>query len=201
MSCSVNLRLGSDMMLLWLWHRPAATSPIQPLAWDPPYATSVDLESKKKKKKKRRRRRKKEKIYSLNNFQVCNTVLLIIVALLYIRSPDFFVCFFLLAALWHMEFLGQGSDLRHSCNLCCSCHKAGSFNPLCLLALKRRRCSYCSQQELLDLQILPYSQELVPLNQHLPIPHTTPLPLSSGNHHSILCFYELGFFIFSFYLK
>lgn len=102
---------------------------------------------------------------------------------------------------WHIEYLGQESDLRHSCNLCCSCHKAGSFNPLCLLALKRRRCSYCSQQELLDLQILPYSQELVPLNQHLPIPHTTPLPLSSGNHHSILCFYELGFFIFSFYLK
>ena len=24
--------------MLWLWHRPAATAPIQPLAWEPPYA-------------------------------------------------------------------------------------------------------------------------------------------------------------------
>ena len=31
----------------------------------------------------------------------------------------------------HMESLGQGSDLSHSCNLCCSCSKSRSFNPLC----------------------------------------------------------------------
>jgi len=26
-------------MLLWLWHRLAATTPIRPLAWEPPHAT------------------------------------------------------------------------------------------------------------------------------------------------------------------
>ena len=26
-----------DCMLLWLWHRPAAVAPIQPLAWNLPY--------------------------------------------------------------------------------------------------------------------------------------------------------------------
>ena len=28
----------SDPSLLWLWCRLAATAPIQPLAWEPPYA-------------------------------------------------------------------------------------------------------------------------------------------------------------------
>ena len=32
-------RRGSDPALLWLWRRPVATAPIQPLAWEPPYAT------------------------------------------------------------------------------------------------------------------------------------------------------------------
>ena len=26
-----------DPTLLWIWHRPAATGPIRPLAWEPPY--------------------------------------------------------------------------------------------------------------------------------------------------------------------
>ena len=29
---------SSDPVLLWLWHRPAATAPIGPLVWEPPYA-------------------------------------------------------------------------------------------------------------------------------------------------------------------
>ena len=29
--------------LLWLWCRPAATAPIRPLAWEPPYAVCVAL--------------------------------------------------------------------------------------------------------------------------------------------------------------
>ena len=37
-----------DLALLWLWCRPAATAPIRPLAWEPPYATSVTLEKMKK---------------------------------------------------------------------------------------------------------------------------------------------------------
>ena len=43
-SCGVGCRHGSDLVLLWLWHRPAATAPIRPLAWEPPYASGAALE-------------------------------------------------------------------------------------------------------------------------------------------------------------
>ena len=52
MSCGVGRRCGSDPTLLWLWHRLAATAPIRPLAWEPPYAMGAALENTKKKKKK-----------------------------------------------------------------------------------------------------------------------------------------------------
>ena len=41
MSCGVGRRCGSDPVLLWLWRRLAAAAPIQPLAWEPPYATGA----------------------------------------------------------------------------------------------------------------------------------------------------------------
>ena len=41
-----------DLALLWLWRGPAATAPIRPLAWEPPYATGVVLKRQKEKKKK-----------------------------------------------------------------------------------------------------------------------------------------------------
>ena len=47
MSCGVGHRRGLDPELLWLWRRPAAAAPIQPLAWKLPYATDVFLKSKK----------------------------------------------------------------------------------------------------------------------------------------------------------
>ena len=34
-------------MLLWLWHRLAAVSPIRPLAWEFPYSVGADLKSRK----------------------------------------------------------------------------------------------------------------------------------------------------------
>ena len=37
-------------MLLWLWCRLAATAPIRPLAWEPPYAAGAALKTKEKKK-------------------------------------------------------------------------------------------------------------------------------------------------------
>ena len=40
-----------DPVLLWLWCRLAATAPIQPLAWEPPYVMGVALEKKKQNKK------------------------------------------------------------------------------------------------------------------------------------------------------
>ena len=48
----VGCRCGSDLVLLWLWCRPAAIAPIQPLALEPLYAASLALKRKKKKKKK-----------------------------------------------------------------------------------------------------------------------------------------------------
>ena len=44
-------RRGSDPVLLWLWHRLMAVALTGPLAWEPPFASSVAL---------RRRRRRKE---------------------------------------------------------------------------------------------------------------------------------------------
>ena len=35
-SCSVDLGHGLDLALLWLWRRPGAMAPIQPLAWETP---------------------------------------------------------------------------------------------------------------------------------------------------------------------
>ena len=52
MSCVVGHRHGSDLVLLWLWRRPAAEALIRPLAWDPSYAAGAALKKLKKKKKK-----------------------------------------------------------------------------------------------------------------------------------------------------
>ena len=49
LSCHVGHRLGSDPALLWLWCRPAAVAPVRSLAWEPPYAAGMALNSKKKK--------------------------------------------------------------------------------------------------------------------------------------------------------
>ena len=38
--------------LLWLWCRQVALAPVQPLAWEPPYAVGEALKSKKNKKQK-----------------------------------------------------------------------------------------------------------------------------------------------------
>ena len=52
MSCGVGHRRGLDPMLLWLWHFPAATVPIGPLAWEPSCAAGAAQENGKKTKKK-----------------------------------------------------------------------------------------------------------------------------------------------------
>ena len=39
-----------DPALLWLWRRPAATAPIQPLPWETPYAAGAALKRQKEKK-------------------------------------------------------------------------------------------------------------------------------------------------------
>ena len=69
MSCGIGCRLGSDPVLLWLWHRLAATALISPLAWEPPYATGAALKKAKKTKKK--------KIYKLDQKTKPHHVLLL----------------------------------------------------------------------------------------------------------------------------
>ena len=49
MSCGAGCRYGLD--LVWLWRRLAATTPVQPLAWEPLYTMAVALKRRKKKKK------------------------------------------------------------------------------------------------------------------------------------------------------
>ena len=51
MSCGVGRKCGSDLPLLWLWQRPAATALIRPLAWEPPYAVEAALEKAERQKK------------------------------------------------------------------------------------------------------------------------------------------------------
>ena len=50
MSCGVGHGCGSDLALLWLWRKLAATAPIRTLAWEPPYAAGVALKGKMDKK-------------------------------------------------------------------------------------------------------------------------------------------------------
>ena len=49
---TVSCGVASDLALLWLWGRPAAVAPIQPLVWELPDASVVALKSKTKNKKK-----------------------------------------------------------------------------------------------------------------------------------------------------
>ena len=50
-SCGVGCRRSSGPELLWLWRRLAATAPIQPLAWESPYATGAAQEIAKRQNK------------------------------------------------------------------------------------------------------------------------------------------------------
>ena len=59
MSCGVGCRHGSDPTLLRLWCRRKATAPIQPLAWEPPYAASAVLKSKQTNKQTNKTNNKK----------------------------------------------------------------------------------------------------------------------------------------------
>ena len=49
----VGCRCSLDLAFLWLWRKPAATAPIQLLAWELPFAVGAALKRKKKQKTKR----------------------------------------------------------------------------------------------------------------------------------------------------
>ena len=61
MSCGAGHRCRSDLVSLWLWHRLAATAPIRPLAWEPPYASGAALEKTKRQTNKQTNPEKNEK--------------------------------------------------------------------------------------------------------------------------------------------
>ena len=68
MSCGVGHRGGLDPALLWLWCRPAATAPIGPLAWEPPYVAGLALKKKKKKqppKQQQQQQKNKARMFAL----------------------------------------------------------------------------------------------------------------------------------------
>ena len=52
-----------DPSLLWLWHRPAATALIPPLAWEPPYAMDVALKRQEKKKNNTKQQQQQKLTY------------------------------------------------------------------------------------------------------------------------------------------
>ena len=63
MSCGVGRRCGSDLAWLWPWRRPAATAPMRPLAWEPPWAAdSAALKRKKKKEKEEEKEEEEEEV-------------------------------------------------------------------------------------------------------------------------------------------
>ena len=62
-----------------------------------------------------------------------------------------FFFFFFFGCPWHTEFLGQGSDPSHSCDLSCSCSSAGSLTHCartgdrnCVPAFPRCHWSHCT---------------------------------------------------------
>ena len=60
MSCGIVFRCSSDSVLLWLWSSLAATAPIGPLDWEPPYATGAAVEKTKRQKTKQNKTNKQE---------------------------------------------------------------------------------------------------------------------------------------------
>ena len=75
-------------------------------------------------------------------------ILILICVALVIGAVGHFVFLLFLAAPWHMEFLGRGSDSSCSCDLCGS---ARAFNPrcragdgTCILVWQSRRWSCCT---------------------------------------------------------
>ena len=50
-SISVLAQWVKDLVVLWLWCRPAAVVLIRPLAWEPPYAMGAALKGKNKQTK------------------------------------------------------------------------------------------------------------------------------------------------------
>ena len=84
MSCGVGGRRSSDLALLWLWCRPAATTLIRLLAWEPPYAVSVALKRQKTKTNKQTKNSHRNPCWVSMMFQTMNDQLLFLRTMEYI---------------------------------------------------------------------------------------------------------------------
>ena len=74
MSSGVDLRCGLDLVLLWLWCRPAAVAPIRSLAWELPYAAGAALKRQTKTNTHTKKQKKKKRILSLESDQEINVL-------------------------------------------------------------------------------------------------------------------------------
>ena len=132
MSWGVGPRCGSDMALLWLWHRQASTAQIRPLAWEPTYAVGAALENAK---------RQKENAFYIggqsdksfrNHLDAVERTILHSPNLDFVNSD--FTFFFFFNFICHTKgiwkFLGQELNPSHISSQCHSCSYARSFNPL-----------------------------------------------------------------------
>ena len=70
MSCGVGCRHGSNLVLLWLWRRLAATVLIRPLAWEPPYAAGAAQEMAKRQKDQKKKKNLGEFDYRCCEFYI-----------------------------------------------------------------------------------------------------------------------------------
>ena len=86
---------GLDLVLLWLWCRPAAEARTGPLAWEPPYAVGVALKRQKTKNKQKNPKKPYTNIYMHDCFL-------------------FFILFFCFLGLWsqHIEVPRLGTKLE-----------------------------------------------------------------------------------------
>jgi len=89
-SCGVGHRRSLDPELLWLWRRPAATVPIRPLAWEPPYAERAALKKDKKIKKKRERESEYGKMLTAVRFKWWDASGIILIFLFFSAHLPFF---------------------------------------------------------------------------------------------------------------
>ena len=61
MSCGVDCRCSSDLVLLLLWSRLAAVAPIRSLAWEPPYAAVAALKRQQQQQQQQQQKQQQQK--------------------------------------------------------------------------------------------------------------------------------------------
>ena len=103
MSCGIGHRCSSDPTLLQLWHRPVATAPIRPLAWEPPYAMGVAQEKAKRQQQQQKKRLCLEPASSSLNS--CPQQGMLLLSPIYTHSYSILICMIEVSELLTWEFM------------------------------------------------------------------------------------------------